>query len=96
MQKNRDVKEANRYFENVAPLKCLEMTVTNQILIQEEIKRSLNSGNNYYSVQNLLSACLLPKNARIRTYKTIVLPVVLYGCEIWALNVKGRTQTEGV
>jgi hypothetical protein len=90
MQKNHDVKEANRYFENVTHLKYLEMTVTNQILIQEEIKRTLNSGNNfYYSVQNLLSACLLPKNVRIGIYKTIVLPVVLYGGEIWSLNVKG-------
>jgi hypothetical protein len=35
----------NRVFENVAQFKYLGMAVTNQNLIQEEIKRRLNSGN---------------------------------------------------
>jgi hypothetical protein len=63
------------------------MTVTNQNLIQEEIKKRLNSDNAYYhSVQNLLSSRLLSKNLKIRIYKTIILPVVLYGCETWPLT----------
>jgi hypothetical protein len=58
-------------------------------LIQEEIKRILNSGNAcYHSVQNLLSSRLLSKNAKVRIYKTILLPVVLYGCETWSLTVR--------
>jgi hypothetical protein len=61
------------------------MTVTNQNLIQEEIKRRLNSGNAYYhSVQNLLSSRLLSRNTKIRICGTIILPVVLYGCETWS------------
>jgi hypothetical protein len=57
-------------------------TITNRNLIQEEITRRLNSGNAcYHSIQNLLSSRLLPKNIKIRIYKTIILPVVLYGCE---------------
>jgi hypothetical protein len=31
---------------------------------------------------------LLPKNVKIRIYKTIILPVVLYGCETWSLTLK--------
>jgi hypothetical protein len=43
----------------------------------------LNSGNAcYHSVQNLLST-----NITIRIYKTIILPVVLYGCATWSLTV---------
>jgi hypothetical protein len=42
---NQDIKIANRSFENVSQLKYLGMAVTNQNLIQEEIKRRLNSGN---------------------------------------------------
>jgi hypothetical protein len=65
------------------------MTVTNQNLIQEEKKRRLNSGNIcYHSVQNLLSFCLLLKNLKIRIYKTIIFPVVLYGCETWSLALR--------
>jgi hypothetical protein len=58
-------------------------------LIQKEIKRRLNSGNVcYHSVQNLLPSRLLSKNVNIRIYKTINLPVVLYGCETWSLTVR--------
>jgi hypothetical protein len=48
--------------ENVSQFKYLVMTVTNQNLIQEEIKRRLNSGNAcYHLVQNHLSSRLLLK-----------------------------------
>jgi hypothetical protein len=58
-------------------------------LIQEEIKGRLNSGNAcYHSVQSLLSSHLLSKNFKIRIYKTIILPVVLYGCETWCLSLR--------
>jgi hypothetical protein len=58
------------------------MTVTNQNLIQEEIKRRLISGITcYHSVQNLLSARLQSKNLMLRICKTIISLVVLYGCE---------------
>jgi hypothetical protein len=59
---NRDIKIATRLFENLSQFKCLGTTVTNQNLIQEEIKRRFNSGNAcYHSVQNLLSSRLLSK-----------------------------------
>jgi hypothetical protein len=40
------------------------------------------------SVQNLLSSRLLLKNLKIRIYKTIILPVFLYGCETWFLILR--------
>jgi hypothetical protein len=83
------MKIANRSFENVSQFKFLVMTVTNQNLIQEEIKRRLNSGNAYcHSVQNLLSSRLLLKNVKMRIYKTIILLVILYGCETWSLALR--------
>jgi UDP-N-acetylglucosamine 2-epimerase len=85
-----DRKVANRSFGNVSQSKYLGTTVTNQNLIQEEIKGRLNSGNAcYHSVQNLLSSRLLSKNVKIRIYKTM-LPVVLDGCETWS-DIKGGT-----
>jgi len=39
-------------------------------------------------VQNLLSSRLLSKNTKIKIYRTIILPVVLYGCETWSLTLR--------
>jgi hypothetical protein len=64
---NHNIKIDDRSFKNVAQFKYLGTTVTNQNLVQEQIKRRLNSGNAcYQSVQNLLSSCLLSKNVKIR------------------------------
>jgi hypothetical protein len=38
-------------------------------------------------VQNLLSSSLLSKNVKINIYRTIIKPVVLYGCETWLLTL---------
>ena len=39
-------------------------------------------------MQNLLSSSLLSKKLKIKIYRTIILPVVLYGCEIWSLTLR--------
>jgi len=42
----------------------------------------------YHSVQNLLSSRLLSKNLKIKIYRTIILPIVLCGCETWSLTLR--------
>jgi hypothetical protein len=57
--------------------------------MHEEIKSRLNSGNAcYHSVQNLLFSRLPSRNLKVKIYKTIILPVVLYGCETWSLTLR--------
>jgi hypothetical protein len=57
--------------------------------MHEEIKSRLNSGSAcYHSVQSLLSSRLLSRNVKVKIYKTIILPVVLYGCETWSLALR--------
>ena len=83
------MKTDNSFFERVGEFKYLGTTLTNQNSIQEEIKRRLKSGNAcYHPVQNLLSSSLLSKNLKINIYRTIILPVVLYGCETWSLTLR--------
>jgi len=41
-------------------------------------------------VQNLLSSSLLAKNTNIKIYRTMILPVVLHGCETWSLTVREK------
>jgi hypothetical protein len=45
---NRNIKIGNRSFDNVSQFKYLGTTVTDQNLIQSEIKKRLNSGNACY------------------------------------------------
>jgi len=79
----------NSTFERVEEFKYLGTTLTNQNSIPEEIKIRMRSGNAcYHSVQNLLSSRLLSKNLKIKIYRTIILPVVLYGCETWSLTLR--------
>ena len=75
------MKVGNSSIEMVEEFKYLGTTLTNQNSIQKETKSRLKLGNAcYHSVHNLLSSSLLSKNLKIKIYRTIILPVVLYGC----------------
>jgi hypothetical protein len=68
-----------------------ETALTNQYSIQEEIKGRLKSRNACYcSEQYRLSSSLLSKNINIKIYRTIIFPVVLYGCENWSLTMREK------
>jgi hypothetical protein len=70
----------------VEKFKYLGTTLTDQNCMQEEIKSILNAC--YHSVQSLLSSRLLSRNVMVKIYKTIILPVVLYGCETWSFILR--------
>jgi hypothetical protein len=77
---NCNIKIAHRPFEDVAKFRYFGM---------KEIKSRLNSNNACcHSFRNHCCSCLLYEKVKIKTYKTIILPVVLYGCETWSLTIR--------
>jgi hypothetical protein len=79
----------NSSFRREEEFRYLGTILTNQNSIQDDINSRLKSGNAFYhSVRNLLSFSLLSKNVRIKIYRNIILPVVLYGCETWSLTLR--------
>jgi hypothetical protein len=67
---------AYRSSENVAQFKYLWKAVIGRNVMNEDIKNRLNLANaSYHSVPNLESTRLLPKNFKIKTYKTTISPV---------------------
>jgi len=85
----QSVRIDNSTFEMVEEFKYLGTNLTNQNCMAEEIKSRLRSGNACYnSVQNLWSSRLLSKNVKIKIYRSIILPVVLYGCKGWSLTLR--------
>jgi hypothetical protein len=86
---NGYIQIGNESFETVEQFKYLGTTLTNQNFINERINRRLKSGNAFYhSVQNFLSCGLLSKNVKIKIYRTIILPVVVYDCGNWSLSFR--------
>jgi hypothetical protein len=88
-EKYHNINVGNKYFEIVKYFEYLGTTLRNQSCIHEEIKSRFNSGMPVnHSVQDLLPSRLLSKNIKMKEHITIILPVVLYGCETRSLTLK--------
>jgi len=83
------IKIDNSSLGSVEKSRYLGKALKNKNSIQEEIKSRLKSVTTcYHSVRNLLSSNLLSKNLKTNIYSTIILRVVLYGCEAWSLTLR--------
>jgi hypothetical protein len=89
IRQKHSIKIGNRSFEDVTKFKYVGTTMTDRNCTHEEIKSKSNVKNAcYHSNQSLLSSCLLSRKLKFKIYKTIIRPVVLYGCETWFLTLR--------
>jgi hypothetical protein len=73
----------------VEQFKYLGTILINPNSLHEEIKSRVKSEDARYNlVQNILPSSLLSKNVQIKIYRTIILLVVLNGCETWLVTLR--------
>jgi len=73
--------------------KYLGTTVTKDNLIEEEIKERIAAGNRAsFANQKILQSKLISKKTKMKLYKALIRPVVVYGSECWVLteNIKQK------
>lgn len=75
-------------FERVKKFKYLGTTLSEDTDGTEEINCRIQAGNKcLYATHKLLKSKQTSRRTKINIYKTIIRPVVMYGCETWTLTV---------
>jgi hypothetical protein len=94
---NEHISTGSNSYEKMKTFKYLGSLVKNQNSIQDKIKCRLKAGTPYYySVQTHLSSRILSNNLKNKIYETIILPVVLNGCQSMVSYNKGGTQVKSI
>jgi hypothetical protein len=57
----------------------------------------ITTGNRcYYGLQHLFKSRTGSRIVKIKIYKTILKPIVMFGCEAWSMTEKGKKKGKGV
>jgi hypothetical protein len=55
-------------------------------MIEEEIKERIAAGNKVFYVNKKMMCKLLTESSKMRVYRSLIRPVITYGCEAWVLK----------
>jgi hypothetical protein len=84
----RDIKVAGKSYEAVNQYIYVGSQINSKNLIQEEIRLRIQTGNrSLFANKKLLKNKDLNAASKLQIYKSIIRPIVTYGCETWAVTV---------
>jgi len=90
-RKNDNINIGNKFFERMMQFRYLGTALTNQNSIREEIKSRLKSENAFYhSFAECFVFQFAIQHTKIKIHRTVILPVVLRGCETWSLTLRAE------
>jgi hypothetical protein len=88
-----DLRAEGMVFEEVTNFKYLGSLITRKNEIGEEIKMRIAAGNRcYYGLLHLFGPRTMSRRVKIKIYKTILKPIVIFGCEAWSMTEKVKTR----
>ena len=77
--------------EEVSKTKYLGTIVTRDNLLEEEIKERIAAGNSAsFAKQKIPQSELISKKTKMKLYKALIRPVVVYGSECWVLTENNK------
>ena len=81
--------------EVVDNFKYLGMKLTRDGSMKEEINERIGAANRcLYSLISLFKRRSISERTKLRTYNTIIRPILIYGCEAWALTREQEKRLE--
>ena len=87
LQAQNHMNISNMNIEVVDKFKYLGMMIATDGNMKEEIDARIGAANRcYFSLLNLFIKRSISENTKLRVYNTIIRPILLYGCETWALT----------
>ena len=98
MLANEPITLSSNSYEKVKTFKYLGSLLRNKNSIHEDIKYRLKAGNACYllfSTNTFVLSTSLFENLKIKIYKTIIFPVMLYGCKTCSLTLR-ELQGKGI
>lgn len=90
------IKLNNNEYSIVKQFRYLGTIITEDNSIVPEICTRIRNANKcYFALQNILKSRSLSRKSKIRTYKAIIQPILLYGSEAWPVTkeTENRLQT---
>lgn len=85
----KDLHVGDKIYKGVAKFKYLGCTITDRNTREEEIEiRIQNALRCSAALHKVLVSKLLSRSTKIRIYKTVIRPILMYGCEAWTLTLK--------
>lgn len=88
-QKREDLAVGNTIYKGVAKFRYLGCTVTDTNDREDEIEiRAQNTLRCSAALHSVLASKLLSRRTKIGIYKTVIRPILMYGCEAWTLTQK--------
>ncbi|KAL1452545.1 hypothetical protein WDU94_006766 [Cyamophila willieti] len=86
-QTTENIQVRDHQFNSCKEVKYLGVTINDTMTEQVEIENRLAAANRcFWSVNKLMSCRILSRTTKLRIYKTIIQPILLYGSEVWTLS----------